>query len=451
MPGHAAQAGALDGARGRERGSDRGWHRVRDALASHGDVAIGLALGLAVLAPPSAYILAPQLDVLRVAVAIPAIPAAAALSRSMPRIHRVDLLLVGFLYVALVSWVFGSDAANPQLLVGTLIPFAFYAWGRVLCTRENVLTIAWSLVIIGTLASLTVLLEFAVLREPLSIDLAQYDYGPDPALGLIFRPGGTFGSPGGAALVLSMTALLAGALVTITSHWRRRVALVCLVITVLGMIVTFNRGSYIGLALGALGYLVLTLPRASAWRLARRGAPIAAAVVIAVALVAGSGTFQGGILRPETADYRFSNWSEAADAATGDPVRLLFGEGFNGLLLASPEYGGVPFGAAVPMDSELISDGPHNQYLLTLLELGILGTALLAAWFFFVIWGGVRATRAADRGSRPILAALSMAVLSYAIACLFGDHLRYDVGVAVMGLLAGGLVSLSGGSRSSSS
>ena len=124
---------------------------------------------------------------------------------------------------------------------------------------------------------------------------------------------------------------------------------------------------------------------------------------------------------------------------TNSTKHLVFGHGFNSLLVGHPNgLTGEPQAdlAGVPI---LIKESPHSQYVRTLLEQGIVGLALLLAWLVGSVGralAGVRGTIHHDEG-RALLAGCAAGIVSFLVVSLAGDGLREVPSLAVVALLSG--------------
>ncbi|WP_165444567.1 O-antigen ligase family protein [[Pseudopropionibacterium] massiliense] len=195
--------------------------------------------------------------------------------------------------------------------------------------------------------------------------------------------------------------------------------------TLLGLFLTASRA---GVASAGVLLLVLLLrwrPRrhAVAFRLALGG--VAAAAVVGVA-----------VLHPEfsrllslTDEYRARNTATGLAAVSRDLATLLFGTGEgtvwpwmayeSALVRLEPDWDlWTPFGPVLP--------NPHSTYLWALVELGIVGLALLLAALWPVLRGGLR------RGLPPLVAPMAMALLLSLVSFATDTHLVKNFPVALV-------------------
>lgn len=401
----------------------------------------GLILGtlIAAAVPYWLFFVTPQAAMPRLAVLC--VVAGVVLSRRADaRITRrswVDLAAGAFVFLGFVSWL--THANTPKSFQGMLsavLPAGFYLGGRRFAPHV-VRRLMWIVLLAGSVAALSVFFELVVLHRPLFASSDTYRWSAKGTL--IFRPGGVYGSPPGAAAVLSMVALFAFPLL----HDRRRRLLVaaCLSLCALAVVLTFTRAGIIGFAIGATLYIALTSPR-MLFRCALASVVIATvAVYVVLPRVQDTQWFQSGFVRPGDLAARQSYWRDALPVAENSPSHFVLGHGVNALLLGSSGLPGdaPPDIAAVP---GLLSHGPHNQYIRTLLEEGLVGLIVLAAWFLGSILVPLRQFfRVQDVIRRRVLASSAAAVVSVAIVASANDALRHSPSLALFSLISGVAVS----------
>ena len=176
----------------------------------------------------------------------------------------------------------------------------------------------------GTVGALTVVFEF-LRGHAVFVDPTAYVWSASDST--IFRPGGVFGSPPGAATVLCVVMLIGlGCL----AHGGRRARplLICLSICAVALVLTFTRGDIVAAGVGMVVFLwllrsPLLRPLNVAWLLAA----VLCTVIVVIPQVQGSQTVQEGILRSGTLADRESYWSAALPVATSSPHNLIFGIG----------------------------------------------------------------------------------------------------------------------------
>src|SRR5262249_41271645 len=123
------------------------------------------------------------------------------------------------------------------------------------------------------------------------------------------------------------------------------------------------------------------------------------------------------------------------------PDHLLFGHGFNSLVVAAGEVPGR-FDPELGRAPDLRAHGPHSQYVRTALEEGLVGVALLLVWLLGAVRAGVLAARRATSRRREVIAAYVGAVVSLVVVATAGDALRHPGTLAVGAVLTGSLVTL---------
>jgi O-antigen ligase len=285
----------------------------------------------------------------------------------------------------------------------------------------------------GTAGALTVLYE--ALAGHLAYGLSAETYYWNASTATVFRPGGIFGSPPGAATVLAMTAVCGLPVLRSWRGWRRIAGVACMLITLGAMVSTFTRAPLIGFAVAVVMYLFV-----SHSTLLRPARVVTALLIVAVGALLllprleSSSLFQKGLVRGGTFAARVVYWELALPIVTANSKNLIFGIGTEATAVTS-EGGSAP--PALAGSPALVTNGTHNQYVLTLLEEGILGLAALVAWLSVSIVAGVRSALALRD---PYAAALPAAVLVLAIVLLADNSLFDSSTMAVIGLITGLIV-----------
>jgi O-antigen ligase len=375
---------------------------------------------------------------------IPRLSAAAALFslglgwwQSEERVGRsaFDLAVAGIVVMTLLSWQLGSHPPHSlREAVNFLAPLALYPAARRFARQQGI--VVGTLLCCGALASLTLYYEYFISHAPLFIDKTAYYWNAGG--NFIFRPGGVFGSPPGAGAVLAVVALLGLPLVGSARGLLRLAAAFAVLLCVGALILTFTRGALIGFGAGLLVYIaVLRPPR---WGRVIFVPTLLALLLVLLVLPRISGTtwYQEGLLRGGTFSQRQSYWALSWPLITNSPQHLVVGHGINSLLVGRPELPGKIDAdiAAVPT---LTLRGPHNQYVRTLLEEGLVGLGLLVAWLLGTVAAGVRASYSSV-ATRPWLAAGVAAVAAVGVLMLVGDALRHPPTFALLSVAAGCVV-----------
>lgn len=366
------------------------------------------------------------------------------LQRLKLRLTAIDVAVAGLFVAAWVDWwLRGENFAAAKTTANTVLPLVFYLAARLLRGRAA-RVIMWVLVIAVTLASLTVFYEFAK-GSPVFIPASGYDWNQTAAAQLtsIFRPGGVFGSPPAAVLALAMAALVAIVLLGECSGRRRRLLLGCLALIVAAGVLTFTRAGWIGFGVGLVVYVGMMWWRGRV-RLPRWLAVVpAAAVVFVIALPAVSHTslFQFGVNRGGTFTYRESIWTASLPLVDDTVPHLMFGRGLNSLLTGQEtRLGGI--NAGVAETPSLITDGPQNQYVETLLEQGVLGIVLMAVWLGGALVVGVRGIGRVAVSDRRLVAGFTAATVCFLVESYVDSTFRQPNDLVIIAVLTGLLVSL---------
>jgi O-antigen ligase len=394
--------------------------------------AAGLALGLAiVLAIPSWYVLgAEQLGVARVASLL---ALSSVLFGVRRRLQLPDAALATFVAVVVLGWILQNHQPSVgRIVLAEFVPLCFYVGARALpaAYRSRLFTVT---VIMGTVGALTVIYEYLI-GSVVFADPESYVWSGSSTT--IFRPGGVYGSPPGAATVLVFTVLMGLPLLRTTRGLRKGLLNAALGCMGVAIILTFTRANLIALGIAMVAYLWLT---GSTLLTPFKVGVVATCLVFASVLVLprleSHTTFQQGLARSKTLSAREGYWRQALPIVTENTRNLLFGIGSEATL--SARQGTNPVPGALASSPDLILHGTHNQYVLTLLEQGLVGLAAMLAWLGAVIANGARLAR---RHRDHALAALTSSMLGFAIAMLAGNHLLHGPSFALAALASGLLV-----------
>lgn len=414
-------------------------------LRSWGGVLLGVAL---ILTVPSWYTLgSAQLSIVRVASFLAASSCVVALvkRRRIP-LRGTDIALAVYVAVVTLGWLLQYDQPHVGRIVTTeFTPVGFYVGARVI-PAAKVRFVLLTVLIAGTVGSLTVLYEFArgqvVFANPQTYGL----WGG--GAGLVFRPGGIFGNAPEAATVLGSVIVLGLAWLRLCTGRLRVLVVVCLVICTSAVGVTFTRASMIGAGVGVATFILLTRPSAvRPLRLAWLALIVWVAVFAALPGLQGNATFQEGIVRPDSLASRESVWSLAWPIATSSPHHLVLGVGTG--VLEAPDATNTaalsPVVAAAPLTYTL---GIQNQYLVTLVENGLVG---LASLLILMGSGLVPAARAARARRDPVRAALAATVVGLMVVMVANTALFGQPVFAVLLLVLGLATNLASSSTDSGS
>ena len=406
------------------------WTLIRNAR-------IGLYLAtLGILTVPYWYTLGTQqLAVFRV---LSVLSLTALLAAERTRLRLADGLLALLVAGMVLSWLLQDNQPGAgKILLNELLPLLFYVAMRSAGPEHSGLLMR-TIAIGGALGALSVIYEWHV-GHLIFQDPTDYSWNASDTT--IFRPGGIFGSPPGASTVLAVTALCTLPLLRSSRGWSRWAWTACLSLSTLGVVVTFTRASLIGLAAGTLVYLWLSRSRLLN-PVTVLGMCLATAVVAMLVLprLSQSTGFQQSFVRSGNLAARESYWKLALPIVASSPTHLFFGLGAEAAE-AARQNGLTPrVLASAPV---LVQHGTHNQYVLTLLEQGLIGLLLLVGWLATVVGSGIRAAR---RSWSPDVSALTGAVVAVGVIMLANNALLHVPSFCVLACAAGLLVTLSSSS-----
>jgi O-antigen ligase len=388
-----------------------------------GGILTGVTL---VLLLPAWYTIGvPQAGVLRVACLCALVTL---LFNRQPRISWLDVTLLLLVVVIVMGWLFQDDQPHAgRILLNEIEPVAFYLAARAVRAKDvpRVMTYVF---FAGGLGALSVLYEFAV-GHALFIDPARYYWNAERAL-YLFRPGGIFGSPPAAAAVLSLTALCG--LPRMRQRGHPLVVRACMLVTLVAIVTTFTRTAFIALGAAFLLYLWLSRsPLLSPQRVLAAVAACLVAFVVVLPAIEADPIFREGVVRPGTLAARQSFWRLAIPVATANTHNLVFGIGSEALEVAS--LGGVT-PAEVASAPSIIHHSLQNQYVLTLVEQGLVGLVALLAWLSASITLTARYARVK---SDCYSAALAAGLVVLAITMLADNIMLNGPALAIAFLMAG--------------
>lgn len=352
-----------------------------------------------------------------------------------------DMGVLGLAALAIVSYHSGLHIPH-GLLYEFLASLSLYLFAR-LTPPGTVRKAVWGLAVGGFVGAVSVIYEYVALKAPLVADQSQY--GWYQTKDYIYRPGGLFGSPPAAAGGLAIGLLCAiGLRRGATGIWRRFLDF-AIGIGVLALFLTFTRAGWVGFGLGLVLYFIFTVTDANVRRRLVIGGAIAAVLFLVVLpTVSGSDWFKLGVLRGGTLVAREDYWRLALPVSVDSPTHFIFGRGFLAVLSARSGGNVDPGLAAAPLLGEL---GAHNQFVLTLVEEGLIGLALMLTWLLGSVVLPIKRLARLDRDARPLLGGLVGAVVSFGALSLANDSLR-DAQTTALGMLVAGLaVSIAANAR----
>ncbi|MFI1868017.1 O-antigen ligase family protein [Streptomyces jumonjinensis] len=293
----------------------------------------------------------------------------------------------------------GRDARPEGVLLAVFAVAAGYAGGR----------------IAGTLRPVAVACAAALTATGLAVVSPQEVPGAYPAGGVV---------PGDAGATAALLVLGAGAACCAASAARGRRSRPLLWALALAVTCTaLVLGSVAGFA-GSAGVLLCSLAAARTRRRAVALIALALAAAAAVALSWGvaKDTLPEGLtasLEGQLTGHRMALWQEAAAVAGAEPVRGV-GPGRFGEL-------------SVTAQQSAVTDGkPHSAVLQQTAEQGVVGLALLAAVFGWLLYGLWRSPR-----STAVAVSAGAALTALAVVACLGNALSFTPVTVGAGLLAG--------------
>lgn len=398
---------------------------------------VAMATGLIAVVPYWWTVASPQLSIPRLALVVASLGVVMG-AGFKTRVRLPDLALAGLAIMFVAS--FDPSLGVPRgILIETIASLSFYAIGRLVGVPANMRLILWAMAGATLVGGLSIVYEFFVTKSPLVTDSGQYGWQQDATY--IYRPGGLYGSPPGAVVALGMSTLCTLPLIAREHGWRRILTLACIVVGVVAIVLTFTRAGWVGVAVGALLYAVLSaeaLGRRAKW-LVMSAVVIGVTAILVLPSFSGSELYEKGVNRGGTLQTREGYWQLALPLVGDSPQHLFVGRGFSALL--SGDSGGDVDSGLMTAPQVTIS-GTHNQYVKTLVEHGVLGLALLLTWLVSAVVIAGRHARRVHGHERRMAAALVAATMSFAIASLAGDTFRDAQTISMVALLAGLAVAL---------
>ncbi|MEA2369703.1 MAG: O-Antigen ligase [Solirubrobacteraceae bacterium] len=342
-----------------------------------------------------------------------------------------DGLILVFVADSFLSALFQTAAPGVgRVALNLFLPVAFYFAARALPSRMQRRAVAAAVTAI-TIGALTVIIERAT-GQVLFQDAQSYSWVPSN--GGVFRPGGVYGSPPAASLVLAVGLLLGYSLRKGAGGWRRGALSFSTLAMTLALVLTFERSGVIALAAGAVVYMLLIgLDARVILRYSIVAGLVAVAAVLAYPRVQATATFQNGVLRPGTLSARTSIWQEELPVVTSSAHTATIGVGFGATVVARTA-GTVP--SELATHPRLISTSIHDQYLLILLEQGGIGLAIFLFFVGAATWRGVSSSLRTHDGLTVGMTAAVVAVLVASITTTpMLDYSSWILSLLVLGLL----------------
>jgi hypothetical protein len=189
----------------------------------------------------------------------------------------------------------------------------------------------------------------------------------------------------------------------------------------LGLLVTFSRGAFVGIAIGAASVFLL----ARQAQIISKQKLVAVIVVVLLAAIALTPAVSDFIMaRREAAIARFHLYRVGFNMVADRPI---LGVGLNNHIVEAPYY---------DPESYIFPTPVHNQYLLTASEVGIPGLVFILAFLGSTMLTALRNARS----STVLVAVVSLGIVGAFIAIglhSMVDHLSYHTNLTLVWLFAG--------------
>lgn len=353
------------------------------------------------------------------------------LSARRPRLTLIDVALLGYTAIFVLGWVLQSDQPDTwRIVLDQLLMLGVYLGARAVPHHRFPALMKLTL-FAGTLGALTVIYEFSR-GYSVFIDPTRYRWNASTAG--IFRPGGIFGNPPGAATVLMYVVFFGLAGLRSLRGTARALGVICIGISTVALVLTFTRAPLIGAGVGLLVFLWLVRsPLLRSRRVAVAGIVLITATVIVLPSLQSDSVFQEGIVRGGNLSARESYWQLALPIAVANPHNLIVGIG-TGVLEAPQISADAPLPYLVAATPQVFENSLHNQYVTTLVEQGLVG---LAALMFLLAAIFVPTARAARATGDVYYAALAATVVSMSVVLALDTELLHAPSL-IMFLVAAG-------------
>jgi hypothetical protein len=332
------------------------------------------------------------------------------------------LVLVAFAFAVSVASSFAGLADFIRVASGIVIALTAY---RLVDSIARLLTLTRVVVIAGVVVATVTILQFTLLR--VSPGLAGHLFGPAfytrshdvQNATYAVRVDGPLGGPGETAGVLLIAFAFALVRYSIRRDRGTRVADVLpLFVLALGVLATLTRAAAVGLLILLLVWSLQPQLRAVSAVVVRvRIAVVVVAVALLAVPVLGAETIQSRFsdVNPVASGQSFAQgrgavWSEElAVMKSGSPIHLLVGHGAHSSYIRD-RY----------IDGAWTEDSPHNVPLWLLVEMGLLGAAVYAAFALTLVQMLYRTARSGRFTAHGKVAAVALAaVVAYFVRDLF--------------------------------
>jgi O-antigen ligase len=347
------------------------------------------------------------------------------------RLTLVDVALLTYTVVFVLGWLLQYNHPETfHIALGQVIPLGFYFGARAQPHRRITAFMTLTL-FAGTAGALTVIYEFWR-GYPVFVDPTRYLWNMVP--GNLFRPGGIFGSPPGAATILMYVIFFGLAGLRSLRGNARALGAICMGICMVALVLTFTRAPLIGAGVGLLVFLWLVRsPLLRPTRVAVAGIALVAAILLVLPSLESNHVFQQGIARGGTLSDRESYWRLALPIAFASPHNLIVGVG-TGVLETPALSPDTPLPYLVAATPQVFENSLHNQYVTTLTEQGVVG---LAALVFLLVAMFVPTARAARASGDAAYAALAASVIGMAVVLLIDTELLHTPSLIMFLVSAG--------------
>ena len=310
-------------------------------------------------------------------------------SRRIPRINKVDVVMVFFCLGLLVSApmaVNGPRNAIVHFTDGYVIPFLIYLFARMLVLdRKGLRSVLVALFVVGGYLSVI------AVREQLTGEILfwfrdsswYYQGGVRKLSGLLGNPA-HFGTILGMIVPFTIRSVLNS-----ETPSKRVFGAVLAALEIWAIYLTYNRGSWLGFVLSML-FMLAFYPR-----FRRLALPLFLIAVVVAALswsaISSSAVFQERLGAQIQVTYRLAVYQLVGKIIQGD---YLFGLGLGGydvayLRVVKGIYGDSPWPARMM---------PHNAFLYILFVAGVVALIPFTLVFLFMIWDGYVLWRRAQEG-----------------------------------------------------